>query len=135
MHFVGFDNVRYLCNGVDSHPFCATGRNHTYNGVITGRQLEWLANDLANVPADKLIVITAHIPFQTFTDNIAAKHQTDNLDELVAVLDDREVLGLAGHTHTTENIGPGEHFDGWKTNTNVAGAPFHQIVTGGLSGS
>lgn len=135
VHFVGLDNVRYPCNGVDPHPFCATDANHTYNGVITGRQLEWLANDLANVPQDKLIVLTAHIPFQTFTDNTAAKHQTDNLDELVAVLGDRPVLGLAGHTHTTENIERGEHFEGWAENTNVGPAPFHQIVTGGLSGS
>ncbi|WP_299771828.1 calcineurin-like phosphoesterase C-terminal domain-containing protein [uncultured Tateyamaria sp.] len=135
VHFVGLDNVRYPCNGVDPHPFCATDENHTYNGVITGRQLEWLANDLANVPEDKLIVLTAHIPFQTFTDNTAAKHQTDNLDELVAVLGDRPVVGLAGHTHTTENIEKGEHFHGWEENTNVGPAPFHQIIAGGLSGS
>ncbi|MEL6294029.1 MAG: calcineurin-like phosphoesterase family protein [Pseudomonadota bacterium] len=135
VHFVGLDNVRYPCNGVDPHPFCATDAKHTYNGVITGRQLEWLRNDLANVPEDKLIVMAAHIPFQTFTDNTAAKHQTDNLDELVAVLGDRKVLGLSGHTHTTENIEPGEHFEGWAENTNVGPAPFHQIVTGGLSGS
>ncbi len=135
VHFVGLDNVRYPCNGVDDHPFCATDRNHTYNGVITGRQLEWLANDLANVPEDKLIVMTAHIPFQTFTDNTAGKHQTDNLDELVAVLGDRKVLGLSGHTHTTENIEKGEFFEGWEENTNVGAAPFHQIVTGALSGS
>lgn len=135
VHFVGLDNVRYPCNGVDEHPFCATDRNHTYNGVITGRQLEWLENDLANVPDYKLIVLTAHIPFQTFTDNTAGKHQTDNLDELVAVLGDRPVLTLAGHTHTTENIEQGEHFEGWEENTNVGPSPFHQIVIGALSGS
>jgi len=135
VHFVGLDNVRYPCNGVDPHAFCSTDGRHTYNGVITGRQLEWLANDLALVPEDKLIVITAHIPFQTFTDNTAAKHQTDNLAELVALLGDRKVLGLAGHTHTTENIEEGEHFEGWEENTGVGPAPFHQIVVGGLSGS
>lgn len=133
--FIGLDNVRYPCNGVDPHPFCATDRNHTYNGVVSERQLEWLGNLLPNVPEDKLIVMTAHIPFQTFTDNTAAKHQTDNLDELVAVLGDRPVLGLAGHTHTTENIEKGEHFEGWEANTNVGPAPFHQIVTGAISGS
>ncbi|MBM7070126.1 calcineurin-like phosphoesterase C-terminal domain-containing protein [Actibacterium sp. 188UL27-1] len=135
VHFVGLDNVRYPCNGVDPHPFCAANEDLTYNGVVSGRQLEWLKNDLANVPQDKLIVMTAHIPFQTFTDNDAAKHQTDNLDELVAVLGDRPVLGLSGHTHTTENIEKGESFDGWEANTNLAEAPFHQIVTGAVSGS
>ena len=135
VHFVVLDNVRYPCNGVDPHPFCAADARATYNGVITGRQLEWLANDLANVPEDKLIVLNAHIPFQTFTDNTAAKHQTDNLADLVAVLGDRPVLGLSGHTHTTENILTGEYFEGWEENTGVGPAPFNQIVTGALSGS
>ena len=133
--FLGLDNVRYPCNGVDPHPFCSTDRRTTYNGVISGRQLEWLGNLLPLVPDDKLIVMTAHIPFQTFTDNRAAKHQTDNFDELVALLEGRQVLALAGHTHTTENIITGESFDGWEANTNLAASPFHQIVTGGLSGS
>ena len=135
VHFVTLDNVRYPCNGVDDHPFCAPDANPTYNGVVHDRQLAWLANDLANVPEDKLIVMSAHIPFQTFTDNTAAKHQTDNLADLVAILGDRPVLGLSGHTHTTENILTGEYYEGWEENTGVGPAPFHQIVTGALSGS
>lgn len=133
--FIGLDNVRYPCNGVDPHPFCSTDMRQTYNGVISERQLEWLANFLPNVPQDKLIVMTAHIPFQTFTDNTAAKHQTDNLDALAALLEGRKVLGLAGHTHTTENIEEGENFEGWEEHTHLPGAPFHQIVTGAVSGS
>lgn len=136
VHFVGLDNVRYPCNGVDQHPFCATDQKHTYNGVISERQIEWLRNDLAHVPEDKLIVLTAHIPFVTFTDNTAAKHQTDNLNELYEILGDRPALGLSGHTHTTENIEPGEHFEGWARNTGTTGpVKFHQIVAGALSGS
>jgi hypothetical protein len=135
VHFVTLDNVRYPCNGVDDHAFCDPSRSPTYNGVIHDRQLEWLANDLAQVPADKLIVLSAHIPFQTFTDNTAAKHQTDNLAALVEILGDRKALGLSGHTHTTENILTGEYYDGFEKNTGVGPAPFHQIVTGALSGS
>ncbi|MEL7470031.1 MAG: calcineurin-like phosphoesterase family protein [Pseudomonadota bacterium] len=135
VHFVGLDNVRYPCNGVDPHPFCAEDEKPSYNGVISGRQLEWLKNDLANVPEDKLIVLTAHIPFVTFTDNMAAKHQTDNLHELYHIIGDRPALGLSGHTHTTENIEPGENFEGWAENTGTGAVPFHQIVTGALSGS
>ncbi len=135
VHFVTLDNVRYPCNGVDDHPFCDPSARPTYNGVVHARQLEWLANDLALVPEDKLIVMMAHIPFQTFTDNTAAKHQTDNLVDLVDILGDRPVLGLSGHTHTTENILTGEYYDGWEENTGVGPAPFHQIVTGALSGS
>lgn len=135
VHFVGLDNVRYPCNGVDPHPFCATDANHTYNGVISTRQLEWLRNDLARVPDDRLIVLTAHIPFVTFTDNTAAKHQTDNLAELYEIIGDRPALGLSGHTHTTENIEVGEHYGGWEQATGTGPVPFHQIITGAVSGS
>ena len=133
--FIGLDNVNYPCNGVDPHPFCATDRNHTYNGVVSQRQIEWLGNLLQMIPADKQIVVTAHIPFQTFTDNTAAKHQTDNFAELAALFEGRKVLALTGHTHTTENIEPGVGYDGWDANTGLATSPFHQIVTGALSGS
>ena len=135
VHFVVLDNVRYPCNGVDTHAFCDPAGNPTYNGVIHDRQLEWLANDLANVPADKLIVLNAHIPFQTFTDNTAAKHQTDNLAALAEIVADRPVLGLAGHTHTTESLTEGVSYEGWEENTGLAAAPFDQIVTGAISGS
>ena len=135
VHFVVLDNVRYPCNGVDDHAFCDPARNPTYNGIIHDRQLEWLRNDLANVPEDKLIVLGAHIPFVTFTDNTAAKHQTDNLDALYEIIGDRPALGLSGHTHTTEQILPGEEFKGWAENTGTGPARFHQIVTGGVSGS
>ena len=135
VHFVVLDNVRYPCNGVDLHPFCAADAKATYNGVITGRQLDWLKNDLALVPEGKLIVLAAHIPFVTFTDNTAAKHQTDNLQALYDILGDRKVLTLSGHTHTTENIEPGEEYAGWAENTGTGPSKFHQIVTGALSGS
>jgi hypothetical protein len=135
VHFVVLNNVRYPCNGVDGHAFCDPAAEPTYNGVVHDRQLEWLANDLARVPADKLIVLSAHIPFQTFTNATAAKHQTDNLARLVEILGDRRVLGLSGHTHTVENILPGEGFAGWEENTGLATAPFHLIVAGAVSGS
>ena len=135
VHFVVLDNVRYPCNGVDDHPFCDPAEEPTYNGVVHDRQMAWLANDLANVPEDKLVVLNAHIPFQTFTDNTAAKHQTDNFAELAEIIGDRPALGLAGHTHTTENLTEGTGYEGWEENTGLAAAPFHQIVTGAVSGS
>ncbi len=135
VHFVVLDNVRYPCNGVDDHPFCSLEDEPTYNGVISERQLTWLRHDLEQVPEDKLIVVSAHIPFVTFTDNVEQKHQTDNLAALYEIIGDRPALGLSGHTHTTEQILPGEYFDGWEDNTGTGPANFHQIVTGALSGS
>ena len=131
VHFVVLDNVRYPCNGVDNHDFCALSEKTTYNGVITDRQLVWLENDLAEVPEDRLIVINTHIPLVTFTDADAQKHQTDNFAALAEIIGDRPALGLSGHTHTTEQILPGEEFAGFEANSGVGKQPFHQIVTGG----
>ncbi len=135
VHFVVLDNVRYPCNGVDPHDFCDPAAEPTYNGVIHDQQMQWLANDLAQVPEDRLIVLNTHIPLLTFTDNTAQKHQTDNLSELVELLGERRVLSLSGHTHTTENLLPGTSYEGWDEVTGVAEAPFHMIVAGAVSGS
>ncbi len=135
VHFVVLDNVRYPCNGVDPHAFCAPGSAPTYNGIVHARQLAWLARDLAVVPEDRLIVLMAHISFQSFVNAGRAKHQTDNLHRLVEILGDRPVLGLSGHTHTTENLQTGEAFAGWAAHTGVPEAPFPQIVAGAVSGA
>ena len=37
----------------DAIPHTSPGR-YDYNGYITSRQIEWLKNDLGNVPEDKL---------------------------------------------------------------------------------
>ena len=64
---------------------------------------EWLANDLANVPEDKLIVPETRIsrsrPLPTTP---PPSTRPDNLDALVEILGDRPALGLSGHTHTAE---------------------------------
>ncbi len=135
VHFVVLDNVRYPCNGVDDHPFCDLSADPTYNGVINQRQIDWLRNDLATVPEDTLIVLNAHIPFVTFANATATKHQTDNLAELYEIVGDRPALALVGHTHTTEQLLPGEEYEGWAEATGTGPTPFHQIVTGALSGS
>ncbi len=135
VHFVVLDNVRYPCNGIDPHPFCALTAKPSYNGVISQRQLDWLKNDLAFVPEDKLIVLNAHIPFVSFSDAEQQKHQTDNLAALYDIIGHRPALGLAGHTHTTEQILPGESFAGWQEITGTSSAAFHLIITGAVSAS
>lgn len=135
VHFVVLDNVRYPCNGIDDHPFCAPDGRTSYNGVISDRQLNWLENDLAKTPDDKLIVVNTHIPLVAYVDADQAKHQTDNLDALYDILKGRRVLGLSGHTHTTEQILPGDYYEGWEMHTNTGPAQFHQIVTGAISAS
>lgn len=90
VHFVNMDNVDYFGQTAD-------GKNGKYRGYLTQAQLEWLENDLAHVPADKLIMISTHIPLRTDAiggDNI----NTVNLDELFEVLEGREHLySISGH--------------------------------------
>ena len=77
VHFVVLDDVRYPCNGVDDHEFCHPAAKPAFNGVIHARQLEWLRNDLARIPRDKLIVVNAHIPFVSYTDATRQRGQID----------------------------------------------------------
>ncbi len=101
-----------------------------YHGEISEEQLLWLQNDLAFVPKDHLVVIAMHIPLISFIDRAAEKHQVKNRDALFALLEGRNVLFLAGHTHTIEKFFPGDTFGDWSPNL-----PFPQIIAGAACGS
>jgi hypothetical protein len=151
VHFVVLDDVRYPCepdpDNLDGrHDFCNNPQTSpTYNGVITPRQMAWLRNDLAHVPPDKLIVLNMHIPIQTFIDSNSTQHQVDNALELYDLLGYgpsgnpvRPALALSGHTHTVENLRPGELFAGWATalgERSPGAIPFPQIVVGAACGA
>lgn len=83
VHYVVIDNVRYL------------GTERDYDGFITQPQLDWLQKDLAFIPKDKLIVLCMHIPVH---------NHTKNNDQLYALLQDRDVHIMTGHTHLNMNI-------------------------------
>lgn len=98
VHFVLLDNVDYA--GWDSEK----NRAGRYRGFISERQLQWLANDLALVPPDRLVVLAMHIPI------VSKIHQNDNVkvvnrDELFAVLNERKhLLAVFAHMHVIEHI-------------------------------
>lgn len=141
VHVVGLDNVRYPCtpeedNADGQHGFCDDPEEHpTYNGVIGEEQLEWLANDLAHVDEDKLVVIATHIPLVSFIDSEATKHQTDDVEELYALLEGRPAVSVSGHAQTVENFLPGDSYAGWQDAVGVDAVPFQHIVAGAASGS
>lgn len=83
LHYVVMDNVRYL------------GREREYDGFFQQHQLDWLQKDLSFVPKDKLIILCVHIPVH--------KH-TKNNEALYALLKDRNVHIMSGHTHYHQNI-------------------------------
>jgi 3',5'-cyclic AMP phosphodiesterase CpdA len=142
VHFVVLDDMRYPCtpeldNADGRHDFCNDPVNTPrYNGVISEQQMTWLANDLKRVPADRLVVLNQHIPIVTFTDQSSTQHQVDNAAALYDLLKGRQVLTFAGHTHTLEQLRPGEVFEGWNGAMAVPAGPtpFHQIVAGAACG-
>ena len=82
-HYIVMDNVRYL------------GRDREYDGYIVQQQLDWLKKDLSFVLKDKLIILCLHIPVHS---------GTKNKEELYALLEDRNVHIMSGHTHYHKNV-------------------------------
>jgi hypothetical protein len=139
VHFVVLDDVRYPCTAEDNadglHAFCE-GDNPAYTGALSTEHMEWLANDLAATPKDKLVVLNMHIPLVSYIDNGSSQHQVHNTSEIYGLLAGRPSLALSGHTHTLEQIRPGELFAGWQTTFSepLGPSPMPQIVTGATCG-
>ena len=99
-----------------------------------------------------------HIPIYSFIDQNIARQMVDNQVELFETVGckraedgtfppdecERRVLALSGHTHTLEQIRPGETFEGWETTLDSGAlppgrsagpSPFPQIVTGAACGA
>ena len=117
--FLMLDNVRYLGIGTAS-PGARGGR---YEGRFGERQLTFVENILRDWPRDRLVVIGMHIPLVTDTGSEDWSRNTIDRDALLALLDGRPSLSVAGHTHTTEH-----HYLG------VDGAHHHHVLTA-VSGS
>ena len=81
-HYVVLDDVRYL------------GKEREYDGYITQQQLDWLKKDLSFVPNDHLIILCLHIPVHS---------GVKNNQDLYAVLGNRNVHIMSGHTHYNVN--------------------------------
>jgi hypothetical protein len=116
VHLVVLDNVTWDGSG--------------YRAELGRQQLKWLKNDLARVPEDRLIVLAMHIPVVSWIDRERPRQMLAEREELSSLLKGREVLALAGHTHTVEHLRPGEEFGRWG-----APLPFPQIVCGAVCGS
>ena len=137
--FISLDNVFYPCGAEDAarpgREFCINGRAKRYNARLTDDQLTFVGDLLQHTDENKLIVVAHHIPFVSFVDQNAAAHQTDNAAALYTLLEGREALSLSGHTHTIENMSPGDHFPGWAELADIERLPFRHIIVGAASGS
>lgn len=122
-HFVALNNVEYPFEGDTS-----------YDGAIDDDQMEWLRQDIAQVPEDKLIVLSAHIPLLGFADQSSTQHQTEEVNEIYELLEGREAISLAGHVHAIENMREGDSLAAWEETYGVEELPFTHITAGAISG-
>ena len=131
--YYAFERGQALFVILDNVVFPAAGGR--YNGIVDDTQMTWLRNLLDHTPRDRKIVFAHHIPFVSFVDSTTTRHQTDNLAEIHEMVRGRPALSLSGHTHTMENLAPGEVFSGWEDATGVAELPFRHMIAGAASGA
>ena len=111
VHFVTLDSVEWL--------------GQRYRGAFGEKQLRWLANDLAHVPANRLIVLCMHIPIIS-----ASGRDCHDRQKLFDVLKDRpRILALTGHEHFHAHAFF-DAADGWNGD-----GSFHQLICATASGS
>jgi len=112
VHFIVLNDVEWL------GPSKKGGRN--YRGGLGEAQLEFVQNDLARVPENRLVVLTMHIPLMQVRDREA----------LYRLIEDRPyTLSLSAHYHTQRN----EFFtaeDGWN-----GAEPHHHLINVTACGS
>lgn len=89
-----FGPVNHSFNRGDVHVVCMKDiffSEHS-RAAFTKEQMKWLRDDLANVPADRMVILCVHIPFCYSKD--------DNMKEVLAMLGGyRKATIFSGHTH------------------------------------
>lgn len=91
-----------------------------YKGMMTDEQLEFMRNDLAFVPEDKLIVLMMHIPLV----------EVENRQEVYRIIESRpHTFSISAHWHRQAHFFIDES-DGWKGER-----PHHHLVNVTACGS
>ena len=109
VHFMGLDTVDY--------------DDLWYYGHVDSVQVNWMARDLARLPAGMRVVTFNHIPFVTAAETIDGfretepaptvirlggkpyfRHVVQNTEELIDTLGDHLEIALGGHMHRREAI-------------------------------
>ena len=112
VHFLVIDNI--LWGGAAPE---GTG---SYSGVIEQAQLDFIRNDLASVPEDKLVVLMMHIPLTNVV----------NREDLYRLIEHRPyTFSISGHTHWQAHQLI-RKADGWK-----GAKPHHHLINVTVSGS
>lgn len=140
VHVLALNNVQYPCTPEDDNadgarPACEDpGNSPAYNGRLGEQTLDWIAEDLAEAPKDKRVVVATHIPLVSHSGADSAQHQTDDVTELYELLEGREALSLSGHSHWIESMVEGDSLGAWEEAVGVTAVPFDHIIAGAVSG-
>ena len=131
-----FGPINYSWDRGDAHIVCMRNMhwfNQTdaanYAMCYTDEQVEWLRQDLATVPKDKLLIYCVHIPVCSATSN-------NNVQNVISLINKfKETHVMSGHTHYNRNdtalsgTSTYEHIHGavcgvwWYSNVNGDGTP------------
>ncbi len=103
-----------------------------YGSGLSDRQLEWLRANIASVPENQVIVLASHSPLLEFF--YSGTHETNPLEEIYKILEGREVVSVAGHTHMSENLREGDLMAGWLDDVGEKGLPFTHLTVPAVSG-
>lgn len=101
----------------------------SYIGKIGTKQLEWVKNQLAHVPMDRLIVLALHIPLYYFNDPNPVVNVSDREALLQLLAHRQRILALAGHMHVIDHSFLAQNA-GWPGQN-----PIHQIICSAACGS
>ena len=140
VHVIALNTVDYQCVAADDSPegiedHCSDPEGSpSYNGRIGDDQLAWLESDLENVDPDKLVVVAGHIALLNYADEGSAVHQVDQVARVHELLEGREAVSVAGHSHSIENMRTGDDVEGWRDLFGIEGLPFPHITVGAISG-
>jgi hypothetical protein len=121
--FFLLDNVEYL--GTDPTKPNGSGK---YRGNFGPRQLQFVANVLAKIPPDALIVYCFHIPLYTLVGTAPDIANVDTRSFLEVISSHRNSVSFSGHTHTNEHW----YLTG---DDGFSGGAHHHHVLGAVSGS
>ncbi len=131
-HFMVLDDVTWL----GALPPDTPKAGSHYQGGLGQQQLEWIKNDLAQIPADQMVVLFMHIPLVDPADvNKKAKPDKERFDsaerkQLWELLEKRPAtLSISAHTHFQEHKFVGSD-EGWN-----GAEKHHHVINVTVSGS
>jgi len=97
VHIIGMRDIVYTKNDTSAK----------YTAGFLPEQYEWLKQDLALVPKDKMVVLCVHIPLYNYRGNSGEKgHYVKEVHELLNEYTEAHII--SGHVHTQNNY---EHTD------------------------